>query len=273
MLKRTGLLITASILALALTLTACGGGTAANNAASAEKSTSSTTETAASQSTQSETSATDNKSETANKESSDSPYATTIAQFHRYTNSSGKNCYSGIVEVTNTSNDNLRLKSGNFNLEDENGSLLATNSATNVCPRIIAPGESGYYAYHGYLPEGITPDTPQNVNLVPELEIEETEQEPLDYEVTDTKMTKDGLFTKVIGRCKNTSTKEDHSLFISVEFFDANGQILGITGTNKLMGIKPDEQKTFEVSTVMLPTYISKDQIAGFKVIARQSPS
>ena len=199
-------------------------------------------------------------------------YEITDTSFNYYTDSIGSVEFYGIIEVTNTGNTNIYLKDCTFDLEDNDGHLLQSESLISSCPDIIAPGEKGYF-YNGigsmFLDKDVSTDN--GLNLVPHYKLIEANGDIVDYKVTDTALRKDDFDNaKVTGRITNSTDKDVSLLYVEVLFKDASGKVLVITGTN-VTGIDAGSTTSFEVSTLFKNTAISFEDIADYEVVARKS--
>ena len=199
-------------------------------------------------------------------------YEITDTSFNYYTDSIGSVEFYGIIEVTNTGNTNIYLKDCTFDLEDNDGHLLQSESLISSCPDIIAPGEKGYF-YNGigsmFLDKEVSTDN--GLNLVPHYKLVEANGEIVDYEVSDTAFRKDDFGNaKVTGRIINNTDKDIGLLYVGVLFKDASGKVLIITGTN-VMGIDAGSTTSFEVSTLFKNIAINFEDIAEYEVVARKS--
>ncbi len=199
-------------------------------------------------------------------------YEITDTSFNYYTNSIGSVEFYGIVEVTNTGSKNIYLKDCTFDLEDNDGHLLQTESLfVSSCPDIIAPGEKGYF-YNGIganlLDKGVSTDN--GLKLVPHYKLVEATGEIINYDVTDTELRKDNFGgAKVTGRLTNNTDKDVSLFYVNVVFKDASGKALYITGTN-VMDLTAGATVSFEVSSAGANDSVNFDDIADYEVVARK---
>lgn len=199
-------------------------------------------------------------------------YEITDEHFEYYVNSIGSTEYRAWVEITNTGTTNLYMDSCTFDLEDDNGHLLQTDNFISSCPDIIAPGEKGYF-YNGMgfgassIDEGVSLEN--GVNLVPQVSIKAARSNPVDYEVTDTDL-RAGTFgyPTITGRVTNTSDEDESLFYIQAIFYDENGSVLAITGTN-ITDFTVGKTASFEISGITLGDDVSMDMIADYQIIAR----
>ena len=82
---------------------------------------------------------------------SDASWEITYKDSFFYTNDVEDNMFLGIVEVLNTSDVDLYLYGGTFNICNPNGDVMAyaNEFSVQVWPNAIHPGERGYYFYNG----------------------------------------------------------------------------------------------------------------------------
>ena len=179
--------------------------------------------------------------------------------------------YCFIQPIENTGNVPLYLKDCYIDFEDTNQHLLATEDFLSTCPDVIAPGETGYfYNSIGALSLDEQAINVDDIKLVPHIEVEEARRDPVDYIVSDTSLTKDNLGSPIIvGRVENNTTEDDSLLYINVIFYDAEGNIITITGTN-VTDLYAGTTKSFECSSLYSAGEFDYNDIADYKVIARK---
>ena len=215
----------------------------------------------------------DKSSIAASDKKSNIAYEVTDTSFNYHTNSIGNVSFHGIVEITNTGNTNIYLNDCSFDLEDNDGHLLQSESMfVSNCPDIIAPGEKGYI-YNGIganlLDKSVSIDN--GLNLVPHYKVEKARGEIVEYEVTDTAIRRgDYGGAKVTGRITNTSGRDDSLLYVTVLFKDASGKVLTISGTN-VLNFTAGSTVSFEVSSAYGDDAINMGDIANYEVIAQKA--
>lgn len=196
-------------------------------------------------------------------------YEITNAQFRYWANSIGSVNYFAFAEVTNTGTSNLYMKSCAFAFEDNDGHLLKSENFISSCPDIIAPGEKGYfYNSIGSLSfDDVSFDN--GVKFAPEVSVVKATGTPVDYEVSDVSLKAGTLGTPAIaGRVKNNSGKDDSLLYIQAIYYNANKEVIAITGTN-ITDFSAGKTASFEISGVALPDGVTMDAIDSYRVIAR----
>lgn len=195
-------------------------------------------------------------------------YEITDVFFEHGENSIGDDSYTGIVEITNTGSTNLYLKGCTFDFEDDDGHLLQTDDTMiSSCPDIIAPGEKGYFynSLGGSINGNISLD--KGLNFKPDVEVVKANGKPIDYEVSDLSIVDDSFGPKITGRIKNTTDNED-SVYVQVLFYNENNRVIAIEGTN-VYDLGAGQQKSFDVSGIMLPDSIRNGNYSSYKVLAR----
>ena len=199
-------------------------------------------------------------------------YEITDTNFEYYTNSIGGVEYYGYVEITNTGDNNLYLDKAIFDLEDNDGHLLQSDDFISSAPSVIKPGEKGYF-YNGLgsnmIDEGVSTDN--GINLVPQITIKQATGEPVRYEVTDTDLREEeysGL--KVTGRVINNTDEDVSYLYLNVIFYDANGKVLGITGTS-VSDLAAGNKASFECTTMFANDNLTMDNVADYEIIAEET--
>lgn len=99
--------------------------------------------------------------------------------------------------------------------------------------------------------------------------MEEARHEIIDYEVSDIGIREDNMFKcKVSGRLTNTSEDEINLLYINVIYYDGNGNVIGISGTN-VMDIQPGDTTSFEITGSFFSDNVGYADIAEYRVIPR----
>lgn len=195
-------------------------------------------------------------------------YEITDIFFEHGENSIGDDSYIGIVEITNTGSTNLYLKDCTFDFEDDDGHLLQTDDTMiSSCPDIIAPGEKGYFynSLGGSINKNISLDN--GLNFKPDVKVVKATGKPIDYEVSDLSEVDDTFGPKITGRIKNTTDKED-SVYVQVLFYNEDNRVIAIEGTN-VYDLGAGQQKSFDVSGIMLPDSIKNGNYSSYKVLAR----
>jgi|GEM_PF-1580901 len=178
--------------------------------------------------------------------------------------------YTAIVEVKNTGASNLYLKNASFDIENSAGQLLQTDDfLVYSCPDILLPGEVGYlYTSYAANLDGIT-DT-EGLVLVPQFDAEATYVVPVEYEVAETTLWDGKYGVTVTGRVFNQISDDNSYLYLTVVYFDRDGQVLGITGTS-VTDLKAGKTASFEISGLSMADDFSADDVADYLVIARDS--
>ena len=187
--------------------------------------------------------------------------------FNDRVNSIGMHIGSAFVAIENTGNTILYLHDGKFDIEDESGHLLTTESLISTCPDAIRPGEVGYF-YKDYIDLDDVDDS-NGLKLVPYYKVEEARRDVVDYETSDVSIREDNFSTCIIsGRLTNTSDEEINIIYVNAVFYDADGNVLGISGTN-LTEIEAGEKESFEIRGKFFRDDVSYSDIAQYRVIPR----
>ncbi len=204
---------------------------------------------------------------------SDFSYEISDTSFEYYANSIGSVEFYGIVEVTNTGTSNIYLHDCTFDLEDNDGHLLQSESMISACPDIIAPGEKGYF-YNNigstYIDKSVSLDN--GVRLVPSYKIEKARGDIVDYDVADTAIREAdyGFGIKTTGRITNNTDEDCGLLYVEVIYYNSDGKVIAISGTN-VTDLSAGTTKSFEDSTMFANDSVTINSVANYKVIARKS--
>ncbi|MDO5477516.1 MAG: FxLYD domain-containing protein [Eubacteriales bacterium] len=187
--------------------------------------------------------------------------------FNDRVNSIGMHIGSAFVAIENTGNTILYLHDGKFDIEDESGHLLKTESLVSTCPDAIRPGEVGYF-YEDYIDLDDV-DASNGLKLVPHYKVEEARRDVVDYETSDVSIREDNMFKCMIsGRLTNTSDEKINLIYVNAVYYDAEGNVLGISGTN-LTDIEAGDTESFEISGQFFRDDVSYSDIAQYRVIPR----
>ena len=192
--------------------------------------------------------------------------------FNYYTNSIGNIEYYGIVEILNTGSTNLYMDDCTFDLEDNDGHLLQSDSFISTCPDIIAPGETGYF-YNGLGANQIDSSVSfdNGVKLVPNYKVEQSTAEIVDYTVSDTDMRTDDYGNiKITGRVTNETDTDDSLVSIQFVLLDSDNNVLAITGTS-VMDLTAGSTQSFEGTTMFADDTATPEKVASYNVIARKA--
>lgn len=199
-------------------------------------------------------------------------FAVTDTKFEYYKNSIGSMEYHGIVEIQNTGSSYLYLENCTFDLEDDSGHLLQSDSFISSCPNVIAPGEKGYFynGLTGTIDENV--DLSNGIKLVPQYKVsiaKKGKDAIVEYQVSDTDL-KGGKKKrpKVTGRITNNTDKDNSLLGVSIVFYDKEGKVLGIADTS-VMDLDAGVTKSFDCDCYFLNDKVTADKIGEYKVIAR----
>jgi hypothetical protein len=233
------------IMLLTFILAACGGGETANDGssdtASSERESEQTTESA----------------------ETDEAYEITYQNARAYTNSIGTVWTQVIFEVTNTGSKPLYCSSGSYDLEDENGSLIASKTMVSVFPDVISPGEKAYY-----YEETTIDDFDANTVLVcvPRPDIELAKVDDISFPVTDVTLSA-GKYggIEALGRVENISDQTEKMVYVSVVLYDSEDKPIGLMFTILMDDLEPGAKIGFELGGSSLPDDITMDSVARFE--------
>lgn len=198
---------------------------------------------------------------------SDAPYVETDRIFNIY-DSYGDTRYEAIIEITNTSSDPLYLNDATFDLEDADGHLIQTDDMVSSAPSVIKPGEKGYF--YNQFGADIDPSVDvSTIQFVPHYKVEKANNLPHEYPLSDLSLGNDEWGgVKIVGRVLNDTDDSDASVYIHALFYNAEGKIIGITGTN-VYEMPVGENSSFDISSMYAQTLLDAGSIADYKVIAQ----
>ncbi len=195
-------------------------------------------------------------------------YEITDSRFEYYENSIGDIEYYGIVEVTNTGDCNMYMDKCTFDLEDNTGHLLQSDSSILSCPQVVAPGEKGYF-YNGLgssrIDKSVSLDN--GVKLAPQLTISKAKEMPHRYPTSDVSISKDDMWgIKITGRVENDTTEKADLLYVRILCYDKDGKVILIVGTT-MMDVAAGNKASFDTKTVFSNDNIKFEDIVDTKVI------
>ena len=193
-------------------------------------------------------------------------YEITYQNVRTYTNSIGTTYAQVIVEIENTGTTDLYLSTGSYDLEDENGKLVTSNSMVSTYPDVISPGEKGYMYEDDMLDEPVNGP----LTLLPRPNVKKSKVDNLRYTVTDVELITDKFDNlRAKGRVENqTSADTDGMIYIVLILKDTNGTPIGQMFTILTEDLASGDKIGFEVSGMGLPDDITVDSVAGYEVFA-----
>lgn len=160
----------------------------------------------------------------------------------------GSPCLSAYVAVKNNNDVPITFNNLSLDFEDDNGTLIGTDTMAKCIPDALKPGQVGYIYTYYYDLNGVSLDN--GFHLQPNGEIVQANNF-FEIEVSDVSAkTGDFLDVSVIGRGTNNTGKEQSLAEPGAVFFDADGNVVGFC-----YGLEtfPDGQTTtFEISGDMM---------------------
>ena len=133
------------------------------------------------------------------------------------------------MEITNTGENNLKLSKCSFEFNDDEGHLLSSvDDIHNTSgPNIIKPEEKGYFTVsYIYDAQSNELDVSNGVNLLANITVEQTKEEPVRLEVSDTSWR--GEDPTCIGRVTNNTNSTPGSVEILALYRNANGRVISV---------------------------------------------
>ena len=191
-------------------------------------------------------------------------YAVTYAGARVYTDSIGTVWSQVIVEIENTGTGRLYVSSGSYDLEDGDGSLIASKSHVPAFPQIIDPGEKAYMYEESILDGGVDGEAV----VVPRPAVSETTLERVRFPVSGTELAA-GRFgsLKALGRVENDTDQDSGIVYVVVILKDTSGRPVGQMYT-VIDSLRAGEQAGFQASAFALPEDLTLDEVADFDVYA-----
>jgi len=165
------------------------------------------------------------------------------------------------IELKNTGDVPLYLKSTSVDLENGEGDLCQTLGSVTGFPQVLLPGETGVYD-EVTLADDELPDDGMTIYCRPK--IEEAKVPCVRYDVTGFKVSTDSKFkwTKGKGRIENnTGELADGIIAAAALCYDGDGNYLGILRTYVTDDIPDGERQGFETMQADWP--VTADDIAS----------
>ena len=194
-------------------------------------------------------------------------YEITYAKANTYKNSIGSTWCQTIVEITNTGADNLYLGTGNYDLEDAGGNLIAAQSTVSCFPGVLAPGEKGY------MYEETTLDTEFDgeLTVVPHMDVKTATVDLIRYDTSDLSV-KDteyfGVGTQGYLINNSETAIENEMVYVVVVLYDANDIPIGLEFSILNSNIQAGEKIGFETSALSMPDTVNAGAVASTAVYA-----
>lgn len=198
-----------------------------------------------------------------------STYEISYSHVKAYQDTIGTTWIQTIYEVTNTGSTDLYLSSGSFDLETQEGVLIASKSLVSVYPEVISPGEKAYY-YEETILDNYSGDGSDLV-LLPRVYAKEARIENTRFPVTDIVISDSVYGLKTLGRVENTSAEDESVVYVAIVFFDANDQPIGLDFTILMDGLAAGDKIGFESLAFGLPSDFTADSVARYEAYAYPS--
>ena len=171
-----------------------------------------------------------------------------------------------IAEISNTGEATLSLDNATFNLQNATGETVASKSNILAYPRMIAPGEKGYFYVETSLLD-VAADTA--LTLDPQVEISETGAVKQNFTVTDTKISANNLGDlTVTGTMENKTEKSFDSVYTVTVLLDDQNTPIGVIPSSAPYSLTAGTTAKLQDSAFALPDDITKDTVDSFVVYA-----
>ena len=175
----------------------------------------------------------------------------------------GGNWQQTIVEITNTGDTNLYFDTGNYDLEDSAGKLLASQSYVTVFPNVIAPGEKAYM-YEASVLE----DNPAEgeIKVLPRVEGKAATVELIRFELTDMELSTDDYgYLQVLGRIENKTDRDFENVYVVGQLYDDQGRCIGQMQDYLPETLTAGAKVGFKLIEFALPDSVNEDSIAEIR--------
>ena len=265
------ILLTTLALAMLFLLAACGGTTTPDSGNDSSSNVSDNTIHAYSPTSESPEPTAESSAESTAESSAeperDSAHEITYSNVAVYTNSIGTTWIQTIFEVTNTGTVDLYFSSGSYDLENQDGSLVASRTMVSVYPNVVSPGEKAYY-YEETILDNYSGDGSDLV-LLPRISVKDAKIENIRFPVTDITISDNSyLGIKTMGRVENTSSEDESMVYIAIVFYDENNQPIGLDFTILMDVLAAGDKIGFETTALSLPPSVTVDSVASYEAFA-----
>lgn len=209
------------------------------------------------------------KNETSNEsvQQSEPSFEVTYQNVSFHTDAIGTIWSQAMVAVKNTSNDDLYLNPGSYELTSSDGTIIHTTSNIfTPYPDIISPNETGYY-YEEVMMDAGTPT--EGINITPHIDASISQLEKIRLEVSNTAIyDKEMGGIDLHGKIKNTTDSVQEYIYVAAILFDGNNQPIGQLWTVLTSSLQPGEEIGFELEPMALPENITTATVANYEVYA-----
>lgn len=193
-------------------------------------------------------------------------YEISYTNVRLYEISEGNIWMQAIAELSNTGVTNLSLDSAAFHMQNTAGETIASKSSVSAYPRMIAPGEKGYFYVEAPL-QNVTADT--TLTLDPEVEVSQTGAVIQSFPVTDAKLSANNLGDlTVTGTIENNTEKSFEPVYTVTVLFDDKKTPIGIIPSGSTYSLTAGTKVQLQDSSFALPDDITKDSVDSFVVSA-----
>ncbi len=203
--------------------------------------------------------------EATKEQKDDAAHEITYTNVRTYTDSIGTTWAQVIVEIENIGTSDLYLSSGSYDLEDENGKLIASSTMVSTYPEVISPGEKAYMYEEDMLDNPVE----GKLTVVPRPSVDKAKVDNIRFNVTDVEISESQYGQlKAIGRVENTTQEDQSMVYIALILKDANGVPIGQIFTILTDDLPAGEKIGFEATAMSLPDDVTADVIANYDVFA-----
>ncbi len=157
-------------------------------------------------------------------------------------------------------------ETGSYDLEKENGTLVASRTIRNVYPKVIGPGEKVICFDAGRL-DGV--DITEETSLIPRVEVDRARVENIKFPVTDIQLSA-GVYggIKALGRVENTTDELYEDIRVAVFLYDTNDMPIGLLRASLPSRLAPGEKVGFEANEFSSQGSIGIELVARFEAVA-----
>lgn len=175
--------------------------------------------------------------------------------------------YEIVIEVKNTGGKPANIRSGHqsYTILATAGTVLETGTFNYMFPKVLAPGELGYYIDGSTFQKGTKLASVGPLQF--SLSFSDAGTVPKPWVFSSIKVAKDSVYggAEVSGIVKNTNSADATLGTVGVVLFDANGNILGgVVDKSDVMNLRAGQSKGFKTSYPGTPP-LNPSAVKSFK--------
>jgi hypothetical protein len=168
-----------------------------------------------------------------------------------------------IVEIENTGTSPIYLSSGSYDLENSEGTIIASKRYISEYPRVLDIGEKGYLYDETTLDNAVS----GIVTVIPRINAVKARIDCTRFPVSEVSLSDTTYFgIKAIGRIGNTTGADEAStIYVVVILYDSSNNPIGILRDLITDDFSAGATMGFEATTLCMPDTITTSSVASYK--------